>query len=133
MLRMEDSVFTKIIKGEIPCHKVYEDERSLAFLTINPVRDGHTLVIPKQQIESIWDLDDELYQALMTTTKKVAQRIDEVLRPVRVGIHVAGLEVPHAHVHVLPFATIDEFLAHPSGDEPDHAKLAAIAQRLYFE
>ena len=130
---MEDSIFTKIIKGELPAHKVYEDDLTLAFLTINPVRDGHVLVIPKQQVDSLWDLEDSLYQALMDAVKKVARRVDEVLHPVRVGIHVAGLEVPHAHVHILPFSTIDEFLAHPSGKEPDHVALAAMAQKLYFK
>ncbi len=67
---MEDSIFTKIIKGEIPCHKVYEDAQTLAFLDIHPVQPGHMLVIPKQQIEFVWDLPDEIYQALMMTTKK---------------------------------------------------------------
>lgn len=130
---MRDSIFTKIIKGEIPCHKVYEDELTFAFLTINPIRAGHTLVIPKRQVDHLWDLDDEEYQAVMATSKKVARRIQEVLRPKRVGMHVAGLEVPHAHVHLFPFSTEDEFWSRPdSSSDPDHSALAEIAQKLAF-
>jgi histidine triad (HIT) family protein len=128
---MQDSVFTKIIKGEIPCHKVYEDELTFAFLTISPVRPGHTLVIPKKQVDHLWDLPDEDYQAVAATTKKVANRIREVFQPLRVGEQVAGTEVPHAHVHVFPFDTIEEFWAHPE-DAPKQTdeQLAATAARL---
>jgi histidine triad (HIT) family protein len=129
---MQDSIFTKIIKGEVPCHKVYEDEKTLAFLTINPVRPGHVLVIPKVQIDHLWDLPDEDYQAVMATVKKVANRIREVLQPVRVGEHVAGQEVPHAHVHLFPFATTEEFLAKPSSQPADDGELAAMAAKLAF-
>lgn len=128
----EQSIFTKIINGDIPCHKVYEDEKTLAFLTIGPIRDGHTLVVPKKQVDHLWDLEEKDYQAVMATTKKVAKRIQEVMQPVRVGTHVAGLEVPHAHVHVFPFDSEAEFWTQPTDAEPDHAKLASIAAKLKF-
>jgi histidine triad (HIT) family protein len=127
-----DSVFTKIIKGEIPCHKVYEDDKTLAFLTINPNHPGHTLVIPKKQVDHLWDLEDDDYQAVMATVKKVGQRIREVLRPNRVGVHVAGTEVPHAHVHLFPFQSETDFWDKPSNTEPDHAALAEMAKKLAF-
>ena len=76
---MSDSIFTKIIKGEIPCHKVYEDEQTLAFLDIHPVQPGHVLVVPKAQIASLWELDDATYQAVMATTRQVARRCQQVL------------------------------------------------------
>lgn len=130
---MEDSIFTKIIKGEIPCHKVYEDDKTLVFMDINPIRAGHVLVIPKRQVDHLWDLNDGDYQAVMATAKKVAKQMKEVLRPERVGVHVAGLEVPHAHVHLFPFNTMDEFWTRPStGVKPDHAALAEMAQKLAF-
>jgi len=130
---MEDSIFTKIIKGELPCHKVYEDDRTLAFLDIHPIRPGHVLVIPKVQVDHLWDLTGEDYQAVMNTVRKVAHRIQEVLQPVRVGSHVAGLDVPHAHVHVFPFDSMEEFWVKPDAEsEPDHDALAAMAAKLAF-
>ncbi len=96
-----ESLFTKIIKGEVPSYRVYEDDKTYAFLDIDPLSDGHVLVVPKKQVDKFYDLDDEAYQALFATVKKVAQRIEDVLG-VRAGIVVEGLEVPHAHVHVVP-------------------------------
>jgi histidine triad (HIT) family protein len=128
-----DSIFTKIIKGEIPCHKIYEDEATFAFLDIHPKTAGHTLVVPKRQVEFVWDLADADYQAVMATVKKVAQRLKTVLNPPYVGELVVGNDVPHAHVHVYPFATTEESRFVPDPDvEPDHAALAALAQRLAF-
>jgi len=129
---MQDSLFTKIIKGEIPSHKVYEDEKTLAFLSIYPSVEGHTLVIPKAQVESLWDLKAEDYQAVMETTRKVALRLREVLEVKRIGEKVIGLDVPHAHVHLVPFNTPEQYYAKESTDEPDHAALAAVAERLKF-
>ena len=129
---MQDSLFTKIIKGEIPSHKVYEDETTLAFLSIYPSVVGHTLVIPKAQVESLWDLKAEDYQAVMETTRKVALRLREVLEVERVGEKVIGLDVPHAHVHLVPFTTSEEYYAKETTNEPDHAALAAVAERLKF-
>lgn len=129
----KDSIFTKIIKGEIPCHKVYEDERTFAFLDIHPKTPGHTLVIPKKQVEFLWDLDDEDYQAVMAAAKKVALRIREVFKAPYVGELVVGEEVPHAHVHIYPFATLEESRRIPDPNaEPDHEELARIAKKLAF-
>jgi len=130
---MQDSIFTKIIKGEIPCHKVYEDEHTFAFLDIHPVQPGHTLVIPKKQVEFVWDLDDVTYQAVMATARKVARRLREVLDKPYIGEQVMGVDVPHAHVHLIPFSTGAEFRNVPDmSAEPDHAQLAQIAQKLAF-
>lgn len=130
---MQDSIFTKIIRGEIPCHKIYEDDLTFAFLDIHPKQPGHTLVVPKKQVEFVWDLADEDYAALMAAVKKVALRIRDVFGAPFVGEIVVGIDVPHAHVHVYPFATIEEsrYIPDPSA-EPDHAALAAIAQKLAF-
>ena len=127
---MSDSIFTKIIKGEIPCHKIYEDSKTLAFLDIRPVVPGHTLVIPRKQIDHLWDLSDKDYQAVMATCKKVAVRLRETLGVARVGVKVMGEEVPHAHVQLIPFNTIAEFYspAQPANDE----ELAKMAKKLAF-
>lgn len=130
---MTDSVFTKIIRGEITAHKVYEDDKTFAFLDIHPIRPGHVLVVPKAQVDHLWDLTDEDYRAVMATVKQVAARLREVLQPVRVGVHVAGMDVPHAHVHLFPFSAADEFWTRPDmNSEPDHAALAEMAKRLAF-
>lgn len=132
---MEESIFTKIIKGEIPCHKVYEDAKTFAFLDIHPIQPGHVLVVPKVQVEFVWDLEPEDYQALMTTAKKVAERLRAAFpEKRRVGMHIEGLDVAHAHLKMFPFDTNQEFLNSPDPTaEPDHAALAELAQRLYFE
>lgn len=129
---MNDSIFTKIIKGEIPSHKVYEDDKTLAFLSIYPSVEGHTLVIPKVQVESLWNLTDDDYNAVMNTTKKVAKRLKEVLGTERVGVKVIGLDVPHAHVHLVPFTTAAEYYAKETTDEPNHEALAELAAKLAF-
>lgn len=130
---MQDSIFTKIVKGEIPCHKIYEDDRTLAFLDIHPALPGHTLVIPKTQIEHLWDLPDEEYRAVMDTCKKVALRLREVLGTARVGVKVIGIDVPHVHVQLLPFNSGAEFEApQDMAAEPDHPALAELAKKLAF-
>jgi len=129
----QSSLFTRIIAGEIPCHKVYEDDKSLAFMDIHPVQPGHVLVIPKVQIDHVWDLPDEDYRAVFDTAKKVAQRMREVLKPARVGVQVVGLDVPHAHIHLIPFNTAEEFRRQPPVDhEPDHTALSELAKKLAF-
>jgi len=130
---MNDSIFTKIIKGEIPSHKIYEDSQTFAFLDIHPKQPGHILVIPKKQIEFVWDLDDEDYHALMITVKKVAERLKAVLACPYVGMLVVGIDVPHAHVHVYPFSTTEQSRYVPDQSaEPDHASLAEMAKKLAF-
>ena len=130
---MEDSIFTKIVKGEIPSHKIYEDEKTLAFLDIHPVSTGHTLVVPKTQVEFVWDLADEDYAAVMETAKKVALRLRSVLGVTYVGEQIIGVDVPHAHVQLVPFNTVAEYkAAQDTESEPDHAALAALAEKLRF-
>jgi histidine triad (HIT) family protein len=129
---MQDSIFTKIIKGEIPCHKIYEDAATFAFLTIQPIHPGHTLVVPKHQVDKLWELPDDEYQAVMATVKKVANRIQEVLQPVRVGSHVSGIDVPHAHVHLFPFDTGSGFWDRPLENVADE-ELAKVAALLRME
>ncbi|MCB9071905.1 MAG: HIT family protein [Prevotellaceae bacterium] len=96
------TIFTRIINGEIPCYKVAEDERYFAFLDINPMTKGHTLVIPKCEEDYIFNLDDETYAGLMLFAKKVAVAIDAAVPCKRVGVAVMGMEVPHTHVHLIP-------------------------------
>ncbi len=95
------SVFAKIVSGEIPCYKIFEDEKNLAFLDINPESKGHVLVIPKVEVDKIYDLSDEDYDSLFRAVKKVAKRMDEVLGA-RTLMKVVGTDVPHAHVHLMP-------------------------------
>ncbi len=96
------SVFTKIINSEIPCYKIYEDDKTFAFLDINPETKGHTLVVPKNEVDKIYELPDEDYQALMATVKKLSAHMEKILGA-RTLWKVIGTDVPHAHVHLLPF------------------------------
>lgn len=100
------SIFTKIVKGEIPCHKLAEDENYLAFLDINPLAKGHALVIPKKETDYIFDVADDELAGLMVFAKKVAKAIEKVVPCKRMGITVIGLEVPHAHVHLIPINSL---------------------------
>jgi histidine triad (HIT) family protein len=102
------SIFTKIALGEIPCYKVAEDEYFLAFLDINPIAKGHTLVIPKKEIDYIFDLEDDLLARMNLFAKRVARAIDKSVDCKRVGIAVVGLEVPHAHIHLIPLNHIGD-------------------------
>lgn len=128
---MQDSIFTKIIKGEIPSHKVYEDDKTLAFLDIHPITEGHVLVVPKVQVEFVWDLPDEDYQALMATVQKVGRRLREVSGRPYVSIRTVGTDVPHAHVHLIPFSATSDLRRDPDlNAEPDHEALAAVVDRI---
>lgn len=100
------SIFTRIVNGEIPCYKVAEDDRFLAFLDISPLAKGHTLVIPKQEIDYIFGIEDQLYQDLFLFAKKVALAIEKVVPCQKMGIAVLGLEVAHAHIHLVPVNTV---------------------------
>lgn len=130
----EEPIFTKIIKGEIPSHKVYEDERTFAFMDIHPIQPGQVLVVPKTEVAFVWDLNEADYQALMATAKKVADRLRQAFpNKSHVGMHVEGLDVAHAHLKVFPFSDHQEFTNHPDMTaEPDHDKLAEIAAKLKF-
>lgn len=131
---MEDSIFTKIIKGEIPCHKVYEDDKTLAFLDIHPIQPGHVLVVPKRQVSFVWDLDDDDYQALMATVRKVARRLRAAFPDKeRVGVMIEGLDVAdHAHVKIFPFSKGEYRVIPDMTAEPDHEALAELARKLAF-
>lgn len=102
------SIFKKIIDGEIPCYKVAEDENFLAFLDVNPNAKGHTLCIPKQEIDKFFDIEDDLYIGLMKFSKKVAIALEKTVPCKRIGMAVIGLEVPHAHVHLIPLNEMGE-------------------------
>ncbi len=129
---MTDSIFTRIIKGEIPAFKIYEDDQALAFLDISPYTPGHTLIVPKKEVDHLWDVDDPLYEHLMKVAKKIANRQREVLKPPRVGIIVEGFAVPHAHVHVLPMYEGLEATIKNQVQKPSDAALAAMAKKLAF-
>ena len=122
------SVFTKIVNGEIPCYKIYEDEKTLAFIDIHPETKGHTLVIPKVEIDKIYELPDEDYQALMATVKKLSQHLEKVLGA-RILLKVIGTDVPHAHVHLLPY---DETWHHGREVKLTPDEFEEIRQKLEF-
>jgi len=120
------SVFSKIIVGEIPCYKIAENDRFFAFLDINPIAKGHTLVVPKKEVDYFYDLEDQLLGDLMIFSKKIAKAIEVVVPCERIGITVLGLEVPHAHVHLVPLdigGTID-FKHKIEMDEDEMVELA---------
>lgn len=96
------TIFTKIIRGDIPCYKIAENETHIAFLDINPIAEGHTLVVPKKEIDYVFDLPDDLLGETMIFAKKIAMALDKALNPIRTGVIVEGLEVPHAHFHLVP-------------------------------
>ena len=102
------SIFTKIIEGEIPCYKIAEDENYFAFLDVNPNAKGHALCIPKQEINQLFDMDDDLYLGLMQFSKKIAIALKQAVPCKRIGMAVVGLEVSHAHVHLIPLNEMDE-------------------------
>lgn len=129
----KETIFTKIINGDLPSYKIYEDELTFAFLDIYPVQEGHTLVIPKKSIEFVWDLDDQTYQALMDTTKKIALRLRKVLKTKYIGERVVGVDVAHAHVHLIPFDETSQLrVQQDMTKKPDHKKLAELAKKLAF-
>jgi histidine triad (HIT) family protein len=102
------SIFTKIVNGEIPCYKIAETDKFLAFLDVNPNAKGHTLCIPKQEINKIFEIEDDLYLELMQFSKKIAVALEKTIPCKRIGMAVIGLEVPHAHVHLIPLNEMDE-------------------------
>jgi histidine triad (HIT) family protein len=102
------TIFTKIVKGEIPCYKIAEDSRYFAFLDINPLKAGHTLVVPKQETDYIFDLDDDQLTGLIVFSKKVAAAIESEIPCARIAVAVVGLEVPHAHIHLIPMDTMND-------------------------
>lgn len=123
------SLFTRIINGEIPCHKICEDENYLAFLDIRPINPGHTLVIPKKEVDYLFDVDDDLLGGMMIFAKKVAHAIRKEVECERIGIMVAGLEVPHAHIHLIPISQIPD-LNFANAKPAENDELAKVAEKI---
>ena len=124
------SIFTRIVNGEIPCHKVAEDDNYLAFLDINPLQEGHTLVIPKKEINYIFDVENDLHAGLWNFAKKVGTAIEKVVPCQRIGITVIGLEVPHAHIHLIPLKTMYDMDFRKPKLKFTNEELAAIAKKI---
>lgn len=124
------TLFTKIINGEIPSHKIVEDERHFSFLDIRPNSEGHTLCIPKKEVDYFYDLSDDDMAALMAFSKKIARAIDKTLEPIRTGVLVQGLEVPHAHVHLIPLYTPQQPMELSHTVEVSEDRMKEIAQKL---
>jgi len=124
------SVFSKIISGEIPAHKVAETGDFLAFLDINPLVEGHVLVIPKKEVDYIFDIDDETYAGLMIFSKIVAEGVKKAIPCKKVGVSVIGLEVPHAHVHLIPMNAVSDMNFSREKLNPSAEQLAETAQKI---
>ncbi len=124
------TIFTKIVNGEIPCHKIAEDERFLAFLDITPLADGHTLVIPKKEVDYIFDLEDDLLSGLVLFAKKIAPAIAQACPCKKVGVSVIGLEVPHALVHLIPLNSMNDINFTREKLKPSQEELKATANRI---
>ena len=120
------SIFSKIITGEIPCYKIYEDDKTFAFLDIHPETMGHTLVIPKKEVDKIYDLEDEDYDALMKTVKKLSRHMEKILGS-RILWKVVGTDVPHAHIHLMP---LDENWRYGKTLEPTEEEFIEIQKKL---
>lgn len=124
------TIFTKIIKGEIPAHKVAEDEKHLAFLDINPLAEGHTLVIPKQEVNYIFDMDAYDHAALWGFARRVALAMEGQFDCERIGVAVVGLEVPHVHIHLVPINGVGDINFSKEKLSLPEAQMAKIAQRI---
>jgi histidine triad (HIT) family protein len=124
------TIFTKIINGEIPCYKIAEDDNYLAFLDIMPLAEGHVLVIPKKEVDYIFDLSDEQLSGLMLFAKKIAPAIAQACPCRRVGVSVIGLEVPHAHVHLIPLNSMNDINFTREKLKPSADELKATAERI---
>lgn len=124
------TLFTRIINGEIPCYKIAEDANFFAFLDIMPLAPGHVLVVPKKQIDYIFDVDDELLSGILPFAKKIAIAMEKVIPCERIGISVIGLEVPHAHVHLIPLRTMDDINFSRPKLKMSDKELAQIAEKI---
>lgn len=124
------SIFTKIIQGEIPCHKIAENDSCIAFLDISPLQKGHTLIIPKREVDYIFDLEDSELAELMSFAKQVSKGIKSTFDCNRVGVTVIGLEVPHAHIHLIPINKESDMSLAQSKMQPSNDELAEIAEKI---
>ncbi len=127
------TIFSKIINGEIPAHKVAEDDRYFAFLDINPLAKGHTLVVPKKEVDYLFDLEDELLAGMMVFSKKVALAIEKVIPCKRIGVAVLGLEIPHAHIHLVPLNRESDISFSKPKLKLTEEELAEIASKIREE
>ena len=126
------TIFSRIVAGEIPCHKIAEDDEFFAFLDINPVAVGHTLVIPKKEIDYIFDIDDPMLGRMMAFAKRVARALETAIECKRVGLAVMGLEVPHAHIHLIPSTKESDMNFFGKKKEMTQEELAAVAEKVRF-
>jgi len=124
------SIFSKIVSGEIPAHKVAENDDFLAFLDIMPLKEGHTLVIPKKEIDYIFDIDDAMLGEMMVFAKSVADKVKKAFPCERIGVSVIGLEVPHAHIHLIPMDTMDDVNFSKPKLSLSNERLAEIAENI---
>lgn len=124
------SLFTRIINGEIPCHRVAEDDRYFAFLDINPLREGHTLVIPKVEVDYLFDLDDDVLAGMLPFARSVARKIKSVVPCERIGLTVMGLEIPHAHIHLIPIDGVHDMEFSRAKLKMPPEAMAALADRI---
>lgn len=124
------TIFTKIINGEIPCHKIAEDDKYFAFLDISPLAMGHTLVIPKAEVDYIFDLEDEVLAGLNLFAKRVAKAVEKSVECKRIGVAVIGLEVPHTHIHLVPLNAIGDLNFSNPKLNPAQEDLAEMAARI---
>lgn len=124
------SIFTKIINGEIPCHKIAEDENYFSFLDIMPLAPGHTLVIPKKEVDYLFDLEESEYAGLWLFAKKISKAVEAAVPCKRIGVAVIGLEVPHAHIHLVPLNKMDDINFSRPKMNPAQEELKAIAEKI---
>lgn len=127
------TIFTRIIEGELPAHFVWKDERCVAFLSINPLRAGHTLVVPREEVEHWLDLDPALTTHLMEVSRSIGTAIQNTFNPEKVSLILAGLEVPHVHIHLSPIDSLDDINFENVEKDPDQAELADTARKLREE
>ena len=124
------SIFTRIIKGEIPCYKIAEDDRYIAFLDVRPLKTGHALVVPKEEVDYIFDLDEDTLAGMMLFARKVAMAMKEVIECKRIGVAVIGLEVPHAHIHLIPITRETDMLFTNPRVSPSQEENEALARKI---
>lgn len=124
------TIFSRIIRGEIPCHKIAEDDKYFAFLDIMPLAPGHVLVVPKIEVDYIFDMEDDLLAGILPFAKRIALAMEQAISCERIGISVIGLEVPHAHVHLLPLRTMDDINFSRPKMKMSQEELGVIAERI---
>ncbi len=127
------TVFTRIIEGEVPARFVWKDERCVAFLSVNPIRAGHTLVVPREETDHWLDLDETLTAHLMSVSRKIGRALERAYGPEKVGLMLAGLEVPHVHIHLLPIDGLEDLSFENAQSDPDPAQLDEAAEKIRSE